>query len=157
LHAPSEEILDNLAAFFNPYQTPDDFVPYLASWVDLARLLFPAPVRQEGLPGSATLAHYPAGLGRLRELIAAAAELSQWRGTRQGLVRFLEIATGVAGFTIQEQVLDAQGEVRPFHLQVHAPAAAHPVAALVERIVELEKPAYMTAEVLFDHPASPTP
>ncbi len=145
LHAPAEEILDNLASFVNPYHTPDEFVPYLASWVDLARFLTETPEAT----GATELPTYAAGLGRLRELIAAAADLSQWRGTLHGLVRFLETATGITGFTVDEQVLDALGQVRPFHMQVNAPAAAQPYAALVQRIVELEKPAYMTAEVVF--------
>ena len=70
-------------------------------------------------------------------------------GTRQGLVRFLETATGVSGFAVEEQVLDDAGEVRPFHLRVAAPATAQPLAQLGDRIVELEKPAYMTADVVF--------
>ena len=145
LHAPAEEVLDSLELFFNPYHTPDEFVPYLASWVDLARLLTEAPeaLRATDLPT------YAAGLGRLRELSAAAAKLSQWRGTHQGLVHFLETATGSTGFAVDEQVRDEQGRVRPFHMQVIAPAAAEALAPLIHRIVEQEKPAYMTAEVVF--------
>ena len=41
----------------------------------------------------------------LRELIAAAAQLSQWRGTAQGLQRFLETATGIEGFELDEEGL----------------------------------------------------
>jgi phage tail-like protein len=145
LHAPAEEVLDQLAAFFNPYQTPDEFVPYLASWVDLARFLAESPEAIQ----SSELPSYAPGLGQLRELIAAAAELSKWRGTRTGLVRFLETATGVVGFEVDEQVPDDQGRVRPFHMAVRAPAAALPFAPLIRRIVEQEKPAYMTAEVVF--------
>lgn len=148
LHAPAEEVLDHLADFFNPYRTPDDFVPYLASWVDLARLLTETSTASttRGLPV------YAPGLGHLRALIAAAAELSQWRGTQIGLVRFLETATGLTGFVVDEQVLDEQKRVRPFHMAVRAPVAAEPLAPLIRRIVELEKPAYMTAEVIFAAP-----
>ena len=151
LHAPAEEVLDHLAGFFNPYRTPDEFVPYLAAWVDLARFLDEAPAPQ----AAAELPGYSPGVGRLRELIAAAADLSQWRGTQTGLVRFLETATGITGFVVDEQVVDATGRVRPFHMAVRAPAAAVRDARLIHRIVELEKPAYMTAEVTFA--PAPTP
>ena len=93
---------------------------------------------------------YPAGTGRLREVIAAAAYLSKWRGTAQGLLRFLETATGIDGFRIEEQVLDANGEHRPFHIRVRSPASAQAYRPLIERIVEMEKPAYVTYELQFD-------
>ena len=51
LHAPSEAVLANLEALFNPYRTPDAFVPFLAQWVDV------------DLPVTT-------GLGCLRELVA---------------------------------------------------------------------------------------
>ena len=66
------------------------------------------------------------------------------------MTRFLEVATGVAGFVIDEQVLDEEGRARPFHLWVHAPRAAEPYTALVTRIVEQEKPAYVTYDLSFD-------
>lgn len=141
LHAPAEEILATLAQVFSPYATPDDFVPYLAGWVDLDRLLDEDPTT--GAPDFAP------GMGRLRELIAAAAMLSKWRGTQVGLLRFLETATGLTGFAVEEDVPAADGRPRPFHLRVTAPAAARPYADLVRRIVEQEKPAYVTAEVAF--------
>src|SRR4051812_38010366 len=65
LHAPSEAVLETLAANFDPRRAPDAFVPFLARWVDLS------------LPVST-------GQGRMRELIASAVELSQWRGTARG-------------------------------------------------------------------------
>jgi len=33
LHEPSEQILQNLDATFDPRRTPDSFVPFLARWV----------------------------------------------------------------------------------------------------------------------------
>ena len=80
----------------------------------------------------------------MRELVASAVELSQWRGTARGLLRFMEVATGVKGFRIEERVPDAAGRPRAFHIQVIAPAAVEPHRPMLERIVELEKPAYVT-------------
>jgi hypothetical protein len=87
--------------------------------------------------------------GNLRELIARAARLSQWRGTAEGLVRFLEAATGRVGFAIEEQVPDRDGVPRPFHILVRAPESAREQRGLIERIIEREKPAYVTHAVAF--------
>ena len=35
LHEPDEAILADIDAIFDPYRTPDRFVPFLARWVDL--------------------------------------------------------------------------------------------------------------------------
>ncbi|GHO58442.1 phage tail protein [Ktedonobacter robiniae] len=143
LPAPDEAVLDQLDAFFDPYRAPDAFVPFLASWVDLERFL-------QGVPAtSATQAapSWPSGMGRLRELIAAVPFLAQWRGTAKGLLRFLETATGVQGFTIEEQVPGSDGLPRPFHLRVRAPHEAAPYRAMIEQIIESEKPAYVTYEL----------
>src|SRR5215208_7142386 len=89
---------------------------------------------------------YPAGLGRLREVVAIAAHLSNWRGTAYGLISLLEAATGVSGFRIDDDLRDERGRARPFRIRVHAPAAAEPHRALIRRIVEHEKPAHVVLE-----------
>lgn len=143
LHAPDEEILAGLDRFFDSRRAPEAFVPYLARWVDLGPLLD----RLAELLGGDQ--EFPSGNGRLRDLVAVAAYLSRWRGTHRGLVAFLEVGTGVPGFQVEE---DADG--RPFHLRFVAPAGALPYRALVETIVEQEKPAYTTHELVFaDAPA----
>ena len=131
LHAPSEAALVGLPALFDPRRTPERFVPFLARWVDL------------GVPVTT-------GLGRQRELVAAAVELSRWRGTARGLRLFLRTATGSDAFVIEEQVPGKDGRPRPFHLRVRAPAELAPHRAMVEAIIEREKPAYVTYELHFE-------
>lgn len=143
LHAPPERALQDLGRYFNAYRAPDAFVSFLARWVDLDWLLTDA----EAAPGVAL--PLPSGLGRLRELVAAAAYLSKWRGTAKGLVRFLQTATGAEGFRIEENPLDGDGFPRAFHLLIHAPAEAAAFRSLIERIIEMEKPAYVTYELKF--------
>jgi phage tail-like protein len=144
MHAPAESALDSLDGNFNPYRAPDAFVPYLASWVDLEVLLdVPRTASPSSTPSLST------GLGRLRELTAAAITLSQWRGTRKGLCLFLETATGARGFEVDEQVVGADGKARPFHLRITVPKGLEEHSILIERIVELEKPAYVTYELAF--------
>jgi phage tail-like protein len=133
LHEPSEAVLRDLDARFDPWRAPDAFVPLLARWVGLEGLVAP-----EGSGDG------PVALGRLRALIAEATRLSQLRGTPGGLVRFLEIATGMAGFEIVEEVAGPDGRGIPFHFVVRVPVGAGGQRALIERIVEREKPAHTT-------------
>lgn len=143
LHAPSEARLENLEDYFHPYDAPDAFVYYLASWFDLAPLF---TERVTDRPGD----YYFAGsVGRLRELSAAALRLANRRGTHTGLRDFLEVATGLEGFTIEED------ETRPFHVTIACPSGAADkplVLNLIREIVELEKPVYVTYELVVPRP-----
>ena len=142
MHAPSESALDELEQTFDPYCTPDRFVPFLASWVDMEVLLdFPRR-------GDRTSASLSTGTGRLRELTLASVALSKWRGTRKGLLLFLETATGTSGFEIEEG-LGADGNARLFHFRIRAPDEVRIHRTLIERIIELEKPAHATCELEF--------
>jgi len=139
LHAPSEEALANLDVYFDARRAPDRFVPYLARWMDLEPLLGEGP-RHEGL-GSG----FAPGVGRLRSLVTLAAFFWKWRGTKRCLQRFLEVATGYSGF-----VLDEQPAGKTFHVALVAPKATEPYRDLIERIMELEKPAYVTYDLTFE-------
>jgi len=137
LHAPSEEILSDLDRYFDTRRTPDRFVPSLARWLDQGPLL-------DRVGDELGAGEFPSGNGRLREVVALAAWFSRWRGTRRGLIAYLEVGTGVHGFDVEEHAAD-----RPFHLRFVAPAEAEPYRALVEAIIEQEKPAYTTYELAF--------
>jgi phage tail-like protein len=143
MHEPSEAALRQLDAALDPRRAPDAFVPFLARWLDLDRLFERRPAAR----GPRAAAPLTTGLGRLRELVAAAARLSQWRGTARGLREFLETATGTPGFEIDEQVSQADGRPRPFHVRIRAPASTAAHRALIERIIEQEKPAAVTFEL----------
>jgi phage tail-like protein len=136
LHAPSEQRLAAVAELFSPYRTPPEFVPFLAGWVGLDHTI--------GGPQRSADAPLPLPVGRLRNLVAAAAEIAQWRGTAAGLRTVLETATGVPGFVVEEPA------DRPFHVVIRVPAAAHPQLTLISRLVEAEKPAAVTCEVVAD-------
>lgn len=140
LHAPSEEVLASLDRYLDPRRTPDAFVPLLASWLDLSRFVAGPSRRTDGIV-------WPIPVGQLREWVASAAHLARMRGTPEGLRRLLEVATGTAGFTILEGI-DRRGRPRPFHLRVIAPPEAERYKTLIESIVSLEKPAYMTADAV---------
>jgi phage tail-like protein len=141
LHAPAEEVIENIDQYFDARRTPDDFVLLLAQWVNLDRI-FPSNVIELGSPTMPEI-------GRLRELIANATYLSKWRGTKKGLLLFLQMATGAVDFEIDERVKDDNGQIKPFHLGIRAPQPAEPQADLIRRIIESEKPAHTTYELTF--------
>jgi phage tail-like protein len=138
MHAPDEAVLDTVDDLFSAYRTLEPFVPFLARWLALDHLL---PHAFEKVPARAADGRLPIPVGRLRDLVAEGAALAQWRGTPEGMRRTLEVATGVAGFAIDEP------PDRPYHFVVRVPPAATDQLALIRRIVEVEKPAATTAEV----------
>jgi phage tail-like protein len=150
LHARDEDILARFGRYIDPRRTPEDFVPYLAMWVDYAWLLLDPPDN----PYAAVEQPFPGGLGRLRELVASAAAESKWRGTSAGMVRMLERATGVQGYRVEETVTNESGEQLPFRVHVVVPSQAEHYLDLVRRIVEHEKPAHVIATVALEDAGS---
>lgn len=150
LHEPAEEILGRLPEIMSTHGGPDSFVPVLATWVDLDWLWQVegrSSIARPSVPGSQAT-QLSCGPGRLRDLVASAAYLSQWRGTARGLCAFLTLATGMPDFVIDEQVPGPDGRPLPFHIHVQAPGdGLH--RALIERIIQAEKPAYVTFELSF--------
>jgi phage tail-like protein len=74
--APVEQQIEHVPFYFDPRFTPSDFLPWLASWVDL--------VLDERWPEE-----------KRRRLLRSAALLYRKRGTRRGLQDYLEIYTDV--------------------------------------------------------------
>ena len=136
LHQPDEDVLEHLDAYLDPQQTLDAWLPFLAAWVDLDRFLDDA--------GS-----FPGGPARLRSLIMASLSLAKERGTRQGLCKFLETATGLRGFEVENSIS------QPYHIIVTSPApgAAFPemredqYCAWLTDLISSEKPAYVTCKL----------
>jgi phage tail-like protein len=150
LHAHDEDILAGFGRYVDPRRTTDEFVPYLAAWVDYAWLLLDPPDN----PYADVELPFAGGLGRLRELIASAAAESKWRGTSAGLVRMLERATGVQGFRVEETVTDESSRPLPFRVRVVVPREGEHYLDLVQRIVEHEKPAHVIATVVLEQAGS---
>ena len=84
---PIEEVIDNLAYYFDPGMTTEELLPWLASWVNL--------VLDETWP-----------LERRRELVKFSVELFRWRGTRRGLLQYLRVYSGV-----EPQIIEHYGGV----------------------------------------------
>ena len=150
LHARDEDILAGFGRYVDPRRTPEEFVTYLAIWVDYGWLLLDPPEN----PYADVERPFAGGLGRLRELVASAASESKWRGTSAGLVRMLERATGVQGYHVEETVTDRKGRPLPFHVRVIVPRKAEHYLDLVRRIVQHEKPAHVIATVALEQAGS---
>jgi phage tail-like protein len=146
LHEPVERTLAGLVACFNPRSCDTRFIMMLAHWVNLDRLYASDEVSDQGPDWTPRPA--PIALGRLRELIAAAPKLAGLRGTTGGLKSFVEIATGLK-VAIDEAVTTEDGKRTPFHVRIVAPMEGQAHRELITRIVELEKPAYVTYELVF--------
>jgi phage tail-like protein len=72
---PLERQIDHLPSYFDPWLTPPDFLPWLASWLSL--------VLDESWPEE-----------KRRQLLRSAADLYRRRGTKQALEEYLVIYTG---------------------------------------------------------------
>jgi phage tail-like protein len=133
LHGPVHDLLDDLDAVIDPYRTPEAFLPALASWVGMEWLTVEGN-SGPALPAEGIAAH------RLRDVIAAAADLSASRGSPEGIGRFLELATGQQGFVIT-------AGPQPFHLTVGIPASLSEQSDLIDRLVGQIKPVHVMSEV----------
>lgn len=148
LHMPTEQVLQKIDTYFCPYSAPDEFIPYLAKWVDLERYIEAECDDFLNYPGSPVRSSIETG--RLRVLISIAAELSQWRGTARGLMLFLQTATGIDNFKVEDVVENEENGNKAFHIRITAPSAARSYKKLIEKIINGEKPAYVTSELVFE-------
>ena len=74
--SPLERTIDNIAYYFDPGTTPEEFLPWLASWLKIS-LMRPESARRQ------------------REFLSHIGELFAWRGTKRGLTEYILLHTGV--------------------------------------------------------------
>ncbi|CAA6806355.1 MAG: Unknown protein [uncultured Thiotrichaceae bacterium] len=140
-HEPEEEIVEELDQYFSPYHTPTNFLPYLGSWFLLDQYY--------SYTDQGEKICFPTGSGRLRQLIEHYAKIAQWRGTSKGLIMMLELATGMNGFHIEEQLHNTEGVAKLFHIQVIAPIESKHLKNLLNKIITNEKSAFVTYDLIF--------
>jgi phage tail-like protein len=128
---PVVETLDSFAAYLDPYTTSEEFLRWLASWLDLA-----LDEKWES--------------DRRRRLVASAVVMYRWRGTKRGMLEYLTAYLGTVPEVIDEaqrvEVADEPlvgGEpIAPmFRVIVNGPAPEAELSRL-RAIVELAKPAH---------------
>ena len=131
-----EEIIDNIALYFNPQETPEDFLPWLAGWVALSlRDDWQVEVK--------------------RAFIQQIVGLYHKRGTKAGLIKILNIYLEKAGFGANAEVFD-QFDNFPNYFQVQLtlndrdPDKYWRQAKIAQSIIDREKPAqtYYSLKIL---------
>ena len=122
---PIEWEITHFDMFLSPGTAPDDFLPWLANWFDLA------------FDDSWTEA-------QRRTLLAEAHRIYARRGTHWALSRVLEIYTGH-----KPTVIDTGAELEPFTFRVILPRTTHTHRSLIERLINAHKPAHTTYTLEF--------
>jgi phage tail-like protein len=116
---PIEWQIDNFDLFLDPGAAPAGFLPWLASWFDVAF----DPSWDEV---------------QRRQLLREAHQIYARRGTKWALSRVLEIYTGES-----PTIVDVDEDLAPFSFKVVLPhAAARRERAMIERLIDAHKPAY---------------
>ncbi|MGG6296316.1 phage tail protein [Leptolyngbya sp. AN02str] len=154
---PTVNTLETLWAYLDPLTAPAALLPFLAHWVGWE---FDAPIHSQ----------------RQRFLIRHALQIYRWRGTRRGLRFYLHLVTGLPldehleteaakhigihenfsqGFVLGTARLaeDATlGGAKPYHFMVHLrPEPDYSIdEATVRHIIEREKPAFCTYDLVID-------
>jgi phage tail-like protein len=115
---PLEQRQNHIELYFDPRTSPASFLPWLASWLDLS-------FNQ----------HWPET--RRRRLLAEAIDLYRWRGTRYGLVRMIEVCTGIT-----PEVTDNPAQPFVFDVKITLPKDAEIDKNLIDELVQAHKPAH---------------
>ncbi|QMS92059.1 phage tail protein [Nostoc edaphicum CCNP1411] len=131
-----EEIIDNIHIYFNPQQTPEEFLPWLAGWVALSlRNDWQVEVK--------------------KAFIQQIVRLYRLRGTKQGLIEILGIYLKNSGFGEKVEVFD-EFDNFPNYFQVQLtlkdrdPDKYWRQAKIAKAIIDSEKPAqtFYTLKIL---------
>ncbi|AFY33618.1 phage tail protein I [Calothrix sp. PCC 7507] len=123
-----EAIIDNIHIYFNPQETPEDFLPWLAGWVALSlRDDWKVEVK--------------------REFIQQIVQLYRLRGTKEGLRKILSLYLEKSGFGKTVDIFD-QFDNFPNYFQVQLtltdrdPDKYWRQAKIAKAIIDREKPAH---------------
>lgn len=125
LLGPVEQLISHFALYLDPYTAPASFLPVLDDW--LGNLV-------EERWSEATK----------RELLKQAFELYRARGTRAGLVRHIEICTGLT-----PEIVENAEEPHHFVVIIHT-GGKELDARMIERIIERNRPAHTSYSLVID-------
>ena len=122
-----EEVLDRIHLYFNPQETPEEFLPWLAGWVGLS-------LRDDW------------GVEVKRAFILAIVKLYRWRGTKQGLSKLLGLYLKNARLGEKVEIFDNFTNF-PHYFQVQLtlndrdPVKYWQQSKIAQAIIDQEKPA----------------
>jgi phage tail-like protein len=118
---PLEQRQDHISMYFDPRTCPESFLPWLASWSGLV------------LPTHRIEVH--------RHFLTQAMELYNWRGTRYGLIRMIEVCTGMT-----PEILEIPTRPFVFLVRITIPPdfpGEIPDDNLIEELIQTHKPAHV--------------
>lgn len=115
---PQEWRISHVSMYFDPHTCPPEMLEWLASWLDLA-----------------VNNHWPEA--RRRRLLAEATDLYRWRGTRYGMIRMIEVCTGLT-----PDISDDRATPFLFRVQLQIPPESDVDATLIDDLVRFHKPAH---------------
>jgi len=115
---PLEQRQDHMDMYFDPATCPTSFLEWLASWFDIT-----------------VGPHWPED--RMRDLVAQAMHLYQWRGTRYGMQRSIELWTGVT-----PEIDTNPDNPFVFNVRLTMPAGQEVDRTMVEDLLRSNKPAH---------------
>lgn len=118
---PLEQRQDHIEMYFDPLTCPVSFLPWLASWLD-----FPLNM------------YWPEA--QYRRVLAQAMELYRWRGTQYGLVRMIELFTGLT-----PEITESPSDPFVFHICITLSAGSSGESfdqGLIEELIQTHKPAH---------------
>lgn len=134
-----EAVLNDIASYFTPEETPEDFLPWLSQWV--ARSI------SDDWSTATT-----------RTMLSQAVALYKTRGTRQGIQDVLNVCLGTASTEGGATVTEVNDDARPHFFEVtlvvteRNPSELAKKARLVRAIVDQEKPAHTYYSLTIQYP-----
>jgi phage tail-like protein len=128
---PMERMVGGIHHYLDPDVAPPETLRWLASWLGI--VLDPRWPEE-----------------RQRDLVRGATDLYRWRGTRRGLSTVLRLATGatpdISEPTLAELTADPSRAFR-FGVRLGIPRGQQVDRALIESIIDLEKPAWAACDL----------
>jgi phage tail-like protein len=115
---PLEQRQDYMHMYFDPRTCPAAFLPWLASWLGLT-----------------FNPHWPEA--RRRRLLAQAMDLYRWRGTPYGLIRMIEVCTGITPVIIENPL-----EPFVFRIRITGTPENAVDKEFIEELIRTHKPAH---------------
>lgn len=115
---PLERRQDHIHMYFDPRTCPAAFLPWLANWLGLT-----------------FNPHWPEA--RRRRLLAQAMDLYRWRGTRYGLIRIIEVCTGLTPVIIENPL-----EPFVFRIRITGISEVAVDKEFIEELICTHKPAH---------------
>lgn len=128
-----EQVIDGLAALYDPMQTPEEFLPWLSQWTALS------------LRADMTLEQQ-------RRFVAQVIQLYQFRGTQENLQELLKVYVDAMPTVVVDE-----DEPYSFHVTIKLPRMEAQYTQrqfeIAQALIELEKPAHTNYKLHLDTPS----